>query len=141
MQGYDLLVAHGPTILVDIGFDPKHDPMANPTGIPVPGIKSVQALVDTGATECCIDALLAAQLNLPLVNKRQISGVHGSHMANVYLANVHVPTLGVTINGLFAGVNLRAGGQVHSALIGRTFLRHFKMVYEGKTGTVIITSD
>jgi len=38
------------------------DPIANPEGIPVPGITSVHAFVDTGATECCIDALLAAQL-------------------------------------------------------------------------------
>jgi predicted aspartyl protease len=136
-----LLVAHGPTLFVDIGFDPNHDPVANPRGVPVPGITGVQALVDTGATECCIDSLLAVQLNLPLVNRRQIAGVHGSHLANVYLAQVHVPILGMTMNGAFSGVDLRAGGQIHSALIGRTFLRHFKMIYEGKTGTVILTSD
>ena len=45
------------------------------------------------------------------------------------------------MNGAFCGVDLKAGGQIHSALIGRTFLRHFKMIYEGKTGTVTITSD
>lgn len=139
--GSDLLINIGPTLFVNIGFDPNHDPIANPTGVPIPGITSVQALVDTGAIECCIDSMLAVQLNLPLVNRRQISGVHGSHLANVYLAQVHVPTLGVTMNGAFSGVDLRAGGQVHSALIGRTFLRHFKMIYEGKTGTVTLTSD
>jgi hypothetical protein len=37
-------------------------------------------------------------------------------------------------------VDLIAGGQMHGALIGRTLLRHFKMVYEGTTGTVTITS-
>lgn len=141
VPGCDLLVAHGPTLFVDIGFDPNHDPVANPQGVPVPGITEVQALVDTGATECCIDSLLAAQLNLPLVNRRQIAGVHGAHLANVYLAQVHVPSLGMTMNGAFSGVDLKAGGQIHSALIGRTFLRHFKMIYEGKTGTVILTSD
>ena len=140
-QGCDLLVNYGPTLSVDIGFDPTHDPVANPTGIPVPGIKGVHALVDSGAGECCIDSLLAVQLNLPLVNRRQISGVQGKSEANVYLAQVHVPALGVTINGAFCGVDLKAGGQLHSALIGRTFLRHFKMIYEGKTGTVTITSD
>jgi predicted aspartyl protease len=139
--GCDLLVSLGPTLRVNIGFDPNHDPIANPHGVPIPGITDVNALVDTGASECCIDSLLAAQLNLPLVNRRQISGVHGAHTANVYLAQVHVPTLGFTMNGLFAGVDLIAGGQVHGALIGRTLLRHFTMVYEGKTGTVSITSD
>jgi hypothetical protein len=45
------------------------------------------------------------------------------------------------VYGLFAGVNLAAGGQPHQALIGRTFLRHFTMIYEGRTGTVTITND
>ena len=141
ISGSEILVNLGPTLLVDVGFDPSHDPVANPHGVPLPGIKGAHALVDTGATECCIDSLLAVQLNLPLVNRRQISGVHGSHLANVYLAQVHVPSLGMTMNGAFSGVDLKAGGQVHSVLIGRTFLRHFKMIYEGKTGTVTITSD
>jgi hypothetical protein len=138
--GSDLLIFHGPTLFVDIGFDPNHDPVANPHGVPIPGITGVSALVDTGATECCIDSLLAVQLKLPLVDRREISGVHGKHPANVYLAQVRVPSLGVTMNGAFSGVDLKAGGQTHSALIGRTFLRHFKMIYEGQTGTVTITS-
>jgi hypothetical protein len=139
--GCDLLVSLGPTLCVNIGFDPTHDPVANPHGVPIPGITEVHALVGTGATECCIDALLAAQLNLPLMNRREISGVHGSHLANVYLAQVHVPSLGATMNGAFAGVSLIAGGQIHGALIGRSLLRHFTMVYEGKTGTVTLSSD
>src|ERR1700689_5534454 len=118
-SGSDFLVSLGPTLFVDIGFDPNHDPIIIPRGVRVPGITGVQALVDTGATECCIDSLLAAQLRLPLVNRRQISGVHGSHTANVYLAQVHVPSLGMTMNRAFSGVDLKAGGQVHSALIGR----------------------
>jgi hypothetical protein len=53
-----------------------------------------------------------------------------------------VPTLNVTIYGAFAGVHLAAGGQLHQALIGRTFLSSFSftMVYEGATGTVTISS-
>ena len=58
----------------------------------------------------------------------------------MHLAQVAVPALGVTIYGAFAGVHLAAGGQTHLALIGRTFLRNFRMVYEGKTGTVTLTS-
>jgi hypothetical protein len=43
-------------------------------------------------------------------------------------------------SGVFAGVHLQEGGQLHRALIGRTFLRHYKMVYEGLTGTVTLES-
>lgn len=38
-------------------------------------------------------------------------------------------------------IDLAAGGQAHLALIGRTFLRNFTMVYEGRTGTVTIHND
>ncbi len=139
-SGKDLLTAYGPTLLVDIGFDPTYRPGVPPLA-PIPGVRGIHALVDTGAAESCIDNRLAAQLKLPIVDRRPISGVHGQHMANVYVAQVHIPSLGFTIYGAFAGVDLSAGGQAHSALIGRTFLRNFTMVYEGRTGTVTITSD
>jgi hypothetical protein len=134
-----MLVGLGPTLLVDIGFDPNFDP--NGKTPPIAGITGVSALVDTGAAESCIDALLAAQLNLPIVDQRQVSGVGGLHSVNMYMAQVLAPSLHFWVYGLFAGVNLAAGGQMHKALIGRTFLRHFTMIYEGRTGTVTITSD
>ena len=141
-NGHDLLVSFGPTLLVSIGFDPnfKTDGSAK---IPVPkaGIEQVRALVDTGATECCIDSMLAAQLSLPVIDKRKIAGVHGAQEVSIHLAQIYVPSLHHTIYGAFAGVHLVAGGQWHQALIGRSFLRSFTMVYEGKTGTVILSSD
>lgn len=140
-KGCDALVAMGPTLIVQIGFDPAYKfapgaPIAPPAlGAPNP----FHALVDTGATECCIDAGLAMQLNLPIVDRRSVGGISGVHEVNMHLAQIHVPSLAFTIHGAFAGVNLIAGGQSHYALIGRTFLQHFKMVYEGLTGTVTIS--
>ncbi len=84
---------------------------------------------------------MAAELNLPIVNRRPISGAHGSHPTNIYLAQIHVPSLKFTIHGEFAGVDLAAGGQVHKVLIGRTFLRHFTMVYEGANGAVTLSNE
>jgi predicted aspartyl protease len=138
--GTDNLVQWGPTLLVDIGFDANYifSPSAPP---PVPGMTGLHALVDTGATECCIDSLLGAQLNLPIIDKRVIAGAHGAKEVNVHLAQVFVPSLNFTIYGAFAGVDLRAGGQFHSALMGRTFLKHFKMIYEGSTGSVELSSS
>src|SRR5258708_26185488 len=137
--GVDLLVFHGPTLLVDIGFDPAFNVAERK--IPVAGVKAIHALVDTGATESCIDSLLAAHLNLPIVDRRKISGAGGSHEVNIHLAQVFVPSLNFTLYGAFAGVHLAAGGQAHRALIGRTFLRHYTMIYEGRTGTVTLSSD
>jgi predicted aspartyl protease len=135
----ELLVAYGPTLIVDIGFDPDYNGQA-PVALPVPGIKDIHALVDTGATESCIDSVLAAQLNLPIIDRRDVSGVHGKHQVNMHMAQVHVPSLNLTIYGVFAGVHLSSGGQAHNALIGRTFLRGCVMVYEGHTGVVTLRS-
>lgn len=134
--GAALLTAYGPTLFVDVGFDPTFKEGT----LPVAGIKGIRALVDTGAGESCIDSLLASQLNLPIIDRRSVSGVHGSQEVNMHLAQVHVPKLNFTIYGAFAGVHLTAGGQWHQVLIGRTFLAHYKMVYEGNTGTVTISS-
>jgi predicted aspartyl protease len=133
-----MLVSRGPTLFVDIGFDTTYDP-ALPNVLPVPGITGVQALVDTGASLSCIDNLLASQLNLPIVDRQPIAGAGGRHMANVYLAQLHVRALTFTVYGQFIGVDLTAGGQPHSALIGRTFLQHHTMIYEGRSGTVTLS--
>lgn len=137
-KGHDLLMINGPTLLVDIGFDPTYDVAAMPPMVPKSAIQGVWALVDTGATESCLDDQLALGLGLPLVDRRPLGGISGRKEANMYLAQVHVPPLNFTIYGMFAGVDLVAGGQRHQALIGRTFLRHFTMTYSGPTGDVTL---
>lgn len=72
-SGSQLLSTWGPTLLVDIGFDPQWR-LAKPPITPAPGISAVQALVDTGAAESCIDDLLASQLGLPIIdNPRKVN--------------------------------------------------------------------
>jgi hypothetical protein len=138
IKGSDSLVFHGPSLLVNIGFDDRHAPEV--TTIPKPSVTNAWALVDTGATECCIDSSLANELQLPIVDRQKIAGSKGAHEVNMHLAQIHVPSLNFTIYGLFAGVDLAAGGQTHKALIGRTFLRHFTMIYSGHTGDVRLFS-
>ncbi len=139
LTGEQRLVFYGPTLIVDIGFDPNHTQAS--ASAPVLAGKDLGALVDTGATESCIDSALAMQLNLPIVNRIPVSGVHGRKEVNVHVAQIHIPSLSTTIFGAFAAVDLAAGGQPHRALIGRTFLRKFKMTYDGPTGNVILSSS
>lgn len=129
----------GPTLFVDIGLDLNYQPRSR--RVPSPSIQHIHALVDTGSAQTCIDNVLAAQLGLPILDKWPISGVHGKHLSNIYIAQIHVPALKFTIHGQFAGVDLAAGGQIHKVLIGRTFLQHFTMVYEGITGAVALFKD
>jgi predicted aspartyl protease len=99
---------------------------------------AVAALIDTGATESCIDEALALQLGLPLVDKINIGGVAGASLHNVFLAVVSIPSANLVQSGRFAGVHLAAGGQIHRVLLGRTFLRNSILVYDGRTGRVTL---
>lgn len=137
--GQGMLVQYGPTLLVDIGFDQNRQ--ASDQGLPDLAVKGVRALVDTGATTSCIDSGLAMQLNLPIIDRQRIGGVGGVHEVNMHLAHIVIPGLHKYIDGAFAGVDLAAGGQPHVALIGRTFLQHFTLIYEGRTGSVSITDE
>ena len=129
------LLQFGPTIQVVIGQFKSAD-----------GASSVQsedsiayALVDTGATESCIDIALAQKLQLPIVDKINISGSDGAKIHNVYMAQIRVPILEFTQYGKFAGVNLTGGGQQHQALLGRTFLQNTIMIYDGLRSQITIT--
>lgn len=114
VSGSKLLVLYGPTIQVDIGFDPDFRPDPTKTlDPPKPGVTGQHALIDSGASDSCIDSLLAAQLKLPIVDRQRVSGVHGSGEVNIHLAQIAIPALGNLTYGRFAGVHLQAGGQVH----------------------------
>ena len=133
------LVRHGPTIAVTIGFDPDYRPGAGAR--PNLPLDRYPALVDTGATQSCIDAELAANLNLMPAGRRQAAGAGGTFDASAYMAHIYIPELRFTIAGPLAGVHLQASGVPYYALLGRTFLRHFNMHYDGRTGAVTISND
>jgi predicted aspartyl protease len=140
-HGRDLLVGIGPTLLVRIGFDPTWDAQVIPATVPNIPADLFLALVDTGATESCIDSTLAMRLNMPIIDRRRVSGIQGAGETNVHLAQVYIPALNFNLYGPFCAVELIAGGQAHHALIGRTFLQRFTMIYDGRTGTVTLSND
>lgn len=130
------LVTIGPTLKVQLGFDRNyHGGVGAPPKLPS---QEYLALVDTGATASCIDSQVALNLGLPVIDQESVAGVHGSLKVNVQLAQIHIPSLGFTQIGEFSGVHLHAGGQPHSALLGRTLLQFMKMIYDGTTGAVTI---
>ena len=134
-----LLVEIGPTIPVQIGHDPGFDEFTDPRPILPPDLYS--ALVDTGASGNSIDIELADRLRLQPVDEVEISGSAGAHTVTVYLANIYIPDLNRTITGRFTGVNLAGGGQLHRAIIGRSFLQGFALHYDGRTGEVTMSDE
>ena len=137
-QAVDSLVQHGPTLWVNIGFDPQFkygDTDGNP---PTSQVETVPALLDTGASESCIDEALAQSIGLPIVDRQMVSGVGGGTEVNIYLGHIVFPSLQYMQWGRFAGAKLADGNQIHRALIGRTMLRTCLMVYDGRVGRVML---
>ena len=132
----DQLLKFGPRVDVQIGLDVQALAAKLHSSLPS---KLWPALVDTGATECCIDSSLASALQLPIVDRRTVSGALGGGEVNVHIGQLRVPSLDHTMYGLFAGVHLVSGGQPYAALIGRTLLRQYTMTYRGDTGSVILS--
>ena len=129
------LISQGPTIMVRVGLDydtypdPNLDTMTSP----------VYALIDTGASNTCIDKTLAVQIGLPIHGEPfLIAGISGPETVNIHLGQIHIPALGETLSGLFPVVDLAGGGQHHKVLMGRDFLKSCKMFYDGTTGDVQI---
>ena len=99
-----LLVQFGPTVGVRIGFDRGYFP-SDSTHPDLP--EDVwPALMDTGTAESCIDSALADILNLPIVDRRNVSGVHGSAEVNIHLAQIYVQSLQFTTYGRFCWCSL-----------------------------------
>ena len=130
------LVDEGPYVWVQVGFDPTYNPdedvMSGFAG------REYLALIDTGATESCVDDTLARALELPVVDSRSIVGIHGPRLTPSYNAQFHIPSIGVTYDGQFAGIPLRSSGTPFFALLGRDFLSTVSMAYDGDTGSVTL---
>lgn len=133
------LRVYGPTIQVQVGFDEGFK--AGSGNLPKLPKDHIGALVDTGATESCIDAELAESLKLPEISKQKIGGISGASVHPVHLAQIRVPTLKANFYGTLAAVDLKKAGLQQRVLLGRDFLSHFRMVYDGRTGHVFIENE
>ena len=131
------LLQFGPTLWIRIGYDISHRPGTSPN---IPSDLH-PALIDTGATTGGIDSALAERLELPIVDTREHSGIGGLTRLNIHLAQIYIPALNQVFYGQFAGVHLAAGGVFHRALIGRAFLQHCIMQYDGRNGSVVISTE
>lgn len=134
----DALIDFGPTLVVDVAFHPSAMSASKEGDPALPQSGPVLALVDTGATESCIDSQLAEELGLPVVDDRKIAGVGGVHDVPVYLGQIVVPQLSFVQHGLFSGVDLGGKKGTHRVLIGRTLLKGLMMIYDGVRGQVTL---
>jgi predicted aspartyl protease len=106
-------------------------------GLPVPSPVPGLALIDTGASATCIDDALAQQLQLPVIDVvNMTSASHASTQQNIYPVLIEVVG-GIRIDVPRAiGANLATQNLV--ALIGRDFLQHCTLFYNGPAGAITL---
>lgn len=87
------------------------------------------ALIDTGASQSCIDKSFVERLHLVRSGEDKLVGVGGEVDANVYHVIVDVPSLGHRQPmALFSPLDDPIPSMV---LLGRDFLADYVLVYEG----------
>ncbi len=93
------------------------------------------ALIDTGASEVCIDYRIAHALDLREVDQRMIVTPGGNILVKVFLGLLEVPSLGFSrLMPLYAPKVERLN---YAALLGRSFLKDFYVTFEGPTGRFV----
>lgn len=97
--------------------------------------KTVNALIDTGATDLCIDTQLAAQLGLKIIDRGPVGGIKGTTDHDMFLGKVIIETLGMGMDGKLIGIELDPTTPI---VIGRDFLQGVVMIYDGINGTVTL---
>ncbi|MBI2823099.1 MAG: retropepsin-like domain-containing protein [Planctomycetia bacterium] len=131
----------GPTLQASLGLSQSFAAPLLERGEAVPAPISGFALLDTGASNTCIDDAAAKKLGLPVIDVAKLtSASHSDTPVNVYPAHIE----------LLAGANIafdvdRAMGaaldcQGLLVLIGRDFLQSCTLFYNGPAGQITLSA-
>ena len=132
------LIRQGPVVQVSFGLAQSLATELTQHGLTLPNPTSGYALIDTGASATCIDDQLAQQMRLPAIDVVQMtSASHAATPANVYPIQMEIIGTPIRVEISRAmGANL--SGQKLVALIGRDFLSHCTLFYNGFTGQITL---
>lgn len=125
------LQMRGPILQVTISIEQNAAKALLAQGQSVPS-KNGLALIDTGASNTCVDDQAAKELGLPVIDVGNMqSASHEKHPCNIY--PVQIVTQVVTLNSpRTMGANLAAQGLM--VLIGRDVLAACNLFYNGPAG-------
>jgi predicted aspartyl protease len=121
----------GPIVQVTASIDQNAAKVLLAQGKTVPN-KTGFALIDTGASNTCIDEQAAKDLGLPVIDVGSMqSASHEKHPCNIYPVQIVTPV--VTLNSMRTmGANLASQGLL--ILIGRDVLAVCTLFYNGPSG-------
>jgi hypothetical protein len=133
------LAMHGPRVQITLGLAQVMIEQLAQQGQPTPVPISGWALIDSGASHTCIDDAAARTLGLPAIDRvRMASASHDRHEASRYPANITLPATGVALDTIAIGAALQVQGIL--ALIGRDFLQHCTLFYNGIYGQITLSA-
>jgi predicted aspartyl protease len=126
------LQIRGPILQVSVTIEQNSGKGLIAQGKTLPSPKSGIALIDTGASNTCIDEQAAKDLGLPVIDVANMqSASHEKHPCNIYPVQIITPI--VTLNAPRAmGAALASQGLL--VLIGRDVLQNCTLFYNGPTG-------
>jgi predicted aspartyl protease len=126
------LQVRGPILQVSVTIEQHAGKGLLAQGKALPAPKSGIALIDTGASNTCIDEQAANELGLPVIDVGSMqSASHEKHPCNIYPVQIITPI--VTLNAPRAmGAALASQGLL--ILIGRDVLQNCTFFYNGPVG-------
>ena len=126
------LQLRGPVVQVTVTIEQNAGKALLSQGKTLPQPKSGLALIDTGASNTCIDDQVAQELGLPVIDVASMqSASHEKQLCNVYPVQINTPV--VTLNSpRTVGANLAHQGLL--VLIGRDVLQRCNLFYNGPLG-------
>lgn len=98
------------------------------------GELQVRGLLDTGASDICIDYRIADRLGLEEVDQQFVGTASGGVPARVFVGKVAVPELGFAETMRLYALN--AQRFTHDVLLGRSFMRRFIITFDGPAQVV-----
>ncbi|HBR58318.1 MAG TPA: hypothetical protein DEA22_12770 [Blastocatellia bacterium] len=133
------LTQHGPVVQVIIGLSQTFSDQLLQQGNALPTPVSGNALIDTGASATCIDDEVAQRIGLPAIDVVSIaSASHAVTQQNVYPVQMEIVGSPIRVNVPRAiGANLQVQGII--ALIGRDYLQHCTLHYNGIAGSITLS--
>lgn len=104
------------------------------------------ALIDTGASICVIKPKLAKKLSLQITNETKVSGVsphgqlaHGQAKIGLGILQLENPVYEFPAELVIADFSINDPSL--GILLGRPFLKHFDLLYEGSHGRYRLTAS
>jgi len=128
----------GPRSPVEVGLPDALAQAVAMQGTVIPTPQVGWSLIDTGASNTCIDVGVATALGLPIINRVTVQTPAGPTQQNVFAAKLSFPGADLPVLSFIEACGAELINQGIVALIGRDFLENKTLIYDGNLSTVTI---